>query len=36
MYANRKISLIESIPRKGGREKMMDGVNSTMIYCQKF
>jgi hypothetical protein len=38
MYENGKMRPVETIPGKGGGEqrRMMEGVNSTMIYCKNF
>jgi hypothetical protein len=39
MYDNGKMRLVETIPGTGrGKKKkrMMEGVNSTMIYCKNF
>jgi hypothetical protein len=34
MYENGKMRPIETIPRMGVKGRIMEGVNSTMIYCK--
>jgi hypothetical protein len=38
MYVNGKMRPVENIPEKGGGKirEMMEGVNSTIIYCKNF
>jgi hypothetical protein len=35
MYQNGKMRAVETIPGMGER-RMMEGMNSTMIYCKNF
>jgi hypothetical protein len=38
MDVNGEVQPVETIPRMdgGGKRRMMEGVNSTMIYCKNF
>jgi hypothetical protein len=38
MYENGKMRPVETIPgiERGGIKRMMEGMNSTMIYCKNF
>jgi hypothetical protein len=36
MYVNEKMRPLEMISVMGGEKRMMEGVNSTMIYCKNF
>jgi hypothetical protein len=37
MYENRKMKPVETIPAMGeGEQRMMEEVNSTLIYCKNF
>jgi hypothetical protein len=38
MYENGKMRSVETIPGMGGggKRRMMEGVNSSMIYCEHF
>jgi hypothetical protein len=38
MYINGKMRPVETIPGmgEGGQRGMMEGMNSTMIYCKNF
>jgi hypothetical protein len=36
MYANGKMRPIETVPGMGGQRRMMEGISSTMIYCENF
>jgi hypothetical protein len=36
MYVNGKMRPVETLPRIGRGKRMVEGVNSNMIYCKNF